>query len=69
MTKFTEQGYKKARAALGKSGTKTNIITVPNINPRVTDGATSVPVPTVITPATAQVIEQQAPIVMKPQAT
>ena len=62
-------GYKKARAALGKSATETNIITVPNIHPMVTVGATPVPVPTVITPATAPVIEPQAPIIMMPQVT
>ena len=61
-------GY-KARAALGKSGTETNVITIPNINPMVTVGTTPVPVLTVITPTTVPVIEPKAPIVMTPQAT
>ena len=48
---------------------ETNVITIPNINPMVTVGATPVPVLTVITPATSPIIEPQAPIIMMPQAT
>ena len=62
-------GYKKARAALGKSCMETNVITVPNNKPTVTVGATPVPVLIVVTPTTAPIIESQAPIVTTPQAT
>ena len=62
-------GYKKPRAALGKSGMETNVITVPNVNPMVTLEATPVPVLTVITPTTDPIIKPQAPIVTTPQAT